>query len=846
VVARHIVRSQQQDGYRCGDIARPLSELVELGAAARSMLPEHEIVQSLYFEALPMRRDSIHDSHDKTLRWVFRHVSTSTRMQDPTSLHTWLKGGSGTFWISGKPGSGKSTLMKFLCSNPKTVRALNSWAGPNGCVLGNYFFWNAGTELQKSLEGLLRSLLFDIFTRCPELIPEALPELWDYRIRHGRLRLSDLNWSLPTLFDVFERLGASCSKTTQRFCLFIDGLDEYDGDHFQVVGALRRLGSNKCFKLCVASRPWNIFKDAYGGDTNQMLCIHEHNREDIHKYAQSVLDNAIPWENRPDAKTIYAWILDEIVEKAQGVFLWVALVVHSVCNGISNGDSYQLLERRIRELPSDLEQFFRQIVRTVDRRYQLRMALSFKAALGPSAHIPVLFFMFLEWCYEDPNLGPDKHLSSLQDDDVSSLCALARRKVNGWCKGLLEVHYVPSRFLCMSGRVTFLHRTVRDFLRTDEMTEYFDDALRGYTPYTTILRAYFNFIMSIRDLEPALRLMIQAAEYAPAAKLETGIFAVRTQRSIQKAAERLLVPKHCESVKDASLEVAIEHGCCQVVSHFLRAHKGKLTEKLDDYLSCALRKSACGTVDDPDMLEMVSLILSHGIQGEEDAAFRLGSCWADYLGCVGRNVSVVRDVQLIQRHKRMISFLLSRGADPNWVDNGYVAWGHLLTAMCLEHRRPEESSRFLIESAELVEVLLQAGGNVNGPWHGRQGTGGNGPGIPSLWSWYCHHIRAVTHLHSFSETHSCVRISSKITRMLLESGADVRVPWPFTISGEDLDRTFPTPVARQLVECLKAQESHGEIQQWTPPKQTSWFGWLGGFVSLFYIDRIYAMVIDQG
>lgn len=41
----------------------------------------------------------------------------------------WLSGGKGIFHVAGKLGSGKSTLMKFLCDHPRTKAKLEQWAG---------------------------------------------------------------------------------------------------------------------------------------------------------------------------------------------------------------------------------------------------------------------------------------------------------------------------------------------------------------------------------------------------------------------------------------------------------------------------------------------------------------------------------------------------------------------------------------------------------------------------------------------------------------------------------------------------------------------------------------------
>jgi len=44
-------------------------------------------------------------------------------------LFDWLASGGGIFHISGKLGSGKSTLMKYLCDHPSTKAMLETWAG---------------------------------------------------------------------------------------------------------------------------------------------------------------------------------------------------------------------------------------------------------------------------------------------------------------------------------------------------------------------------------------------------------------------------------------------------------------------------------------------------------------------------------------------------------------------------------------------------------------------------------------------------------------------------------------------------------------------------------------------
>lgn len=54
---------------------------------------------------------------------------------------------------------------------------------------------------------------------------------------------------------------------------FVDGLDEYDGEHVDIINVLRRFASSPSFKLCVSSRPWNVFVEAIGGNTGQKMLL---------------------------------------------------------------------------------------------------------------------------------------------------------------------------------------------------------------------------------------------------------------------------------------------------------------------------------------------------------------------------------------------------------------------------------------------------------------------------------------------------------------------------------------------------------------------------------------------
>lgn len=68
--------------------------------------------------------------------------------------------------------------MKYIADHPNTIQALSAWSYPKAVVVACHYFWSAGTPIQKSQEGLLRTLLYEIFCQQPDLIEPACAERW--------------------------------------------------------------------------------------------------------------------------------------------------------------------------------------------------------------------------------------------------------------------------------------------------------------------------------------------------------------------------------------------------------------------------------------------------------------------------------------------------------------------------------------------------------------------------------------------------------------------------------------------------------------------------------------------
>src|ERR1700722_19478112 len=148
------------------------------------------MLESLYLEETTFRCDQIKPTYSQTFTWIF---------DDPDlQFRDWLQNGRGIYWIRGKPGSGKSTLMKFLHSDKRTSEWLQDPVEGTLVSCGWFYFYNRGSRIQKSFEGLLHSILHQILSRQDKLAEIVLP------IYLERSEKQRQHWTLHNLKRAFD------------------------------------------------------------------------------------------------------------------------------------------------------------------------------------------------------------------------------------------------------------------------------------------------------------------------------------------------------------------------------------------------------------------------------------------------------------------------------------------------------------------------------------------------------------------------------------------------------------------------------------------------------------------
>jgi len=434
------------------------TRLLALIKDGSTLVKQVEVIDSLLFDTIGERQWRISEAHPGTYSWLFDETNDRGAERTGVSVLEWLRTGSGIYWVSGKAGSGKSTLMKYLHNSGDTLAALHEWAGEKPLVTAAHFFWNAGTDMQKSQQGLLQNLLYHVLRQTPALIPSVCaPSRWNDL--SSNLRGSP--WPRRKLMDAFSRLGSQ--SLNSKICFFVDGLDEYEGDHTDVVQILSTFISND-LKVLFSSRPWNVFEKAYGQNFGQKLELQSLTQGDITLFVKDKLFEDKDFQELKARDSRYDELITEITERARGVFLWVFLVVRSLRRGLTNEDTIFELQERLRIIPTDLEEYFQRMLDSVDEIYRKQAARIYLLSLAFEYGITTVTLSYFD---EDiPDFALRAPITPWRGEEFSRTCSKTRTRVLAHCKDLLET--VPYRGDPTGSAlgVEFIHRTVRDFLET--------------------------------------------------------------------------------------------------------------------------------------------------------------------------------------------------------------------------------------------------------------------------------------------------------------------------------------------------------------------------------------------
>lgn len=393
--------------------------------------------------------------------------------------------------------------MKHIWHSEKMrQQLLDGWASEGDLHMACFFMFEGGNRIQKSYEGFLRGILYQMLSARRDLIKVAFPSFFD------------CDWPPPVLFTSISNLNqgfyslfAHMSETLRLF-VFIDGLDEYrimerkdhyepkqldityernTGDeswgqskwatdsHVEITKLVLSMANKDVVKFVVTSRELPVFDEAFGEFPR--IRLQEHTERSITQYVAGRLEDEAP--GLPDSKNL----CKEVAVKSQGDILWARLAIDMVV-----GSSLRTLRTVLDSLPTHLggtDGLYMRMLENLNTDQQNSASRIFHLVLKAQQPPSLITLAFAEEGYQ---LSASSELRVVYDNthpyDSAAVLRLSDRmqsRLHSCCAGLLVAETGPStnaNSIETGQRVVFVHQTAKEWVRRTDIWQ----RLPGCTP----------------------------------------------------------------------------------------------------------------------------------------------------------------------------------------------------------------------------------------------------------------------------------------------------------------------------------------------------------------------------
>ncbi|KAI2471577.1 hypothetical protein F4781DRAFT_386700 [Annulohypoxylon bovei var. microspora] len=495
-----------------------LRDILRTSGNATLKAKQKAFLDTLIYEGMEDRFYHVEPAHAATFRWLLEDnpapdgdrptnknpARDDIKQEIRDRFTNWLRNESGIFHISGKPGAGKSTLMKFLCESELTRHYLEDWSKDRTLIFAKAFFWRLGNNTQNFIS-LIRSLLYQVLSAAPDMIPSAFPSRW---VQIDSLGNTVVQLELGEIEQGFHNLLMNqATFESHKIVFFIDGLDEYKGRHIELVKKLFSWASSNLgnLKICVSSREWNEFM--VGFSECPKLRIHDYTHEDISILARDQLKVGSHYPRLVnDIATMF--ISQKIAYKAEGVFQWVRLVLNAVEDGILNGDNASELESKIDAFPNELGDLYQHLFDSIHVRDRQKVfeTLRMTNHMGLDHGLPLIRFWFLNKVVDDPNYAIEMKLGDESDEEIREILEITRRQIYGRCKGFLIMHNYSGGYSSRAfsppfpndGEIRFMHSTAYEFLEQLHIKQAIDRVVGHVDVFDRICQTFLAHVKFAR------------------------------------------------------------------------------------------------------------------------------------------------------------------------------------------------------------------------------------------------------------------------------------------------------------------------------------------------------------
>ena len=381
--------------------------------------------------------------------------STCTWLDKHQSYLDWLSGRQRLLWIKGKPGAGKSTLMKYALDLAKV----------NESRFIAFFFHGRGTEMQKSLLGFFRSLLHQLLQQAANLL-SSFASLYERKLKMEGEYEKRWKWQVGELRSHFKSYMIDATRL-QPLQLYVDALDEAGEDVARnLIAYLHQIimqsPKTNGLVICFACRHYPLL----ALPESLSICVEEENRDDIVAYVRNELDC------RGGHQTGVKELMKQILEKATGIFQWVVLIIPMLLRLLDQGKSMKLVRRELQDIPAALNNLYAELLERIDledRSQTVKLMQWVCFAVRPLSLTELRYAMIVDQDMSSSTLKDCKDSEDYVETDEN----MAKRVVS-LSGGLLEIRGLSNTSKSsiedegpLTPTAQFIHQSVQDYVIAD-------------------------------------------------------------------------------------------------------------------------------------------------------------------------------------------------------------------------------------------------------------------------------------------------------------------------------------------------------------------------------------------
>ena len=358
----------------------------------------------------------------------------------------------GLLWVKGKPGSGKSTLMAFI------TRAFQHLPAQRTQVNLSFFFHGRGTSLQKSSQGMFRTLLYQLY-RLSACARSVMVDAFKEKAGFGGIG-NWWEWHASELQNMFSRAVKEVARMRE-VTIFIDALDEAGSNTAaELVNYFHQLNDDIAVdrgsftKICISCRHYPVVARNLGLE----ILVEEENRRDIQSFVHWRLEEEVGLQ--PDDPLFIEkrqGLRNTIVDKAGDNFLWVSMMMPRVIDMLKDGEAYEDVSQMVADQSSELFAFYKDILTSIKSCNLGRTLLLMQWVCFAERALSVTELRFALAC-DDVVVRPDQERCADSKGFVESDGRM-RMLINSLSGGLIETRQYGTKVV-----VQVCHQTVNDFL----------------------------------------------------------------------------------------------------------------------------------------------------------------------------------------------------------------------------------------------------------------------------------------------------------------------------------------------------------------------------------------------